>query len=150
MTRLFRTPTSPLPLVDMVFDKCVVRYRRTSPFTGPQCRQYKQHHHIQRTESGSVHNHYPIPELTPINGWRLSAVSLSLADTTLNAFTNDSLPSIPPSLSAFGNRTATFTFRHRMSWAISVGSHLLAARSARSLRFHFPPPRCVMGRGFSR
>lgn len=47
------------------------------------------------------------------SGWRFQQMRLDMLDPSQNAFNNDSLPSTPPSLSSFAQRSASFTFVNR-------------------------------------
>jgi len=45
-----------------------------------------------------------------VAGWRFRQMRIDLFDPSQSAFTDDSLPSTPPSLSSFAQRAANFVF----------------------------------------
>lgn len=99
---------------------------------------------------GAIRDRYSVSGLgtgPEVAGWQFRQMSVLLADPSQSAFSDDALPSIPPSLSAFAERSASFAFTNRDALGNVLGFGSVNGRLTSLSLVPVPPTVLLFGTG---
>ncbi|ULA61511.1 MAG: hypothetical protein LZF60_340051 [Nitrospira sp.] len=82
-----------------------------------------------------------------VAGWQFRQVSMDLLDPSQSVFSNDTLPSTPPSLSSFAQRSANFAFTNRDALGNFLGFGSVEGRLTSLSLVPIPPAFLLFGTG---
>ena len=84
-----------------------------------------------------------------VAGWRFRQMNVFLVDPSQSVFSDDALPSTPPSLSAFAQRSANFAFTNRDALGNVLGFGSVNGRFTSLSLVPIPPTLVLFGTGVS-